>query len=242
MRRSLRRALAIGAAAAERRAFGENLAVVLVVAARPLGIAVGRSGSLRGCSCQALRPSRARRSNFGRSSRPSRGGRTSAARGTGVALRPILARPRKTRTLVAAAILARLVVAGLSKRGLSKLRAPSRGGRELRPAWSGDEASRFCHGFESPRSPGSLLRYPGSRSPKSLRGPRSGAPRENFLSPPNFRSGRSPRGRSPSRGGRALIGAIAARAVAALAEALAARRIGSLFATAFARAYMAACR
>ena len=76
-------------------------------------------------------------------------------------------------------------------RGLSKLRAPSRGGRELRPAWSGEDASRFCHGFDSPRS---AARRSG-RLPKSLRGPRSGrAAGENFLSPPNFRSGRSPRG------------------------------------------------
>src|ERR1700687_6120383 len=39
----IRRALAIGAAAAERRALGENLAVVLIVAARPIRIAVKRS-------------------------------------------------------------------------------------------------------------------------------------------------------------------------------------------------------
>ena len=92
----------------------------------------------------------------------------------------------------------------------------------MRPAWSGDEASRFCHGFDSPRSepryPGALLRSPGRccdpgrgcRNPCAGPMPRSpsrsGAPRENFLSPPNFLSGRSPRGRSPSRDGRALNG------------------------------------
>src|ERR1700688_4466334 len=73
------RALAIGATAAERRTLGENLAVVLVVAARPVGIAA-----------RMLLPGGA---GFART----------------LELRTILARTRKPRTLVAAAVLARFV-------------------------------------------------------------------------------------------------------------------------------------
>src|SRR5207247_3614305 len=59
-------------------------------------------------------------------------------------------------------------------------------GRELRPTWSGELASRLRHGFESPGS---------GRLPKSLRGPRS--PRSLLRSPRSLL--RSPRSllRSP---------------------------------------------
>ena len=126
--------------------------------------------------------------------------------------------------VVAAAILARFVVTGLVE-----ISGAVAEGRELRPAWSGEEASRFCHGFESPRS---------GRSPKSLRGAairarsslRSGAPRENFLSPPNFLLGPVAVARRP-RG----VRAVASRPVAVLAKTFAARRIGPLLAAAFTR-------
>ena len=97
LRRALfefRLALAIGAAAAERRTLGEDLAVVLVVAARPI---VGSRFAAR-----MLLPVGAAFGPLGADDRIS-----DDPRGT------ILARTRKPRTLIAAAVVARLVEARL---------------------------------------------------------------------------------------------------------------------------------
>ena len=86
------------------------------------------------------------RSNFGRSSRRGRSnfGRSRNGRSR---VAGDLPRTREARTLIAAAILAGLVVTGLVEA------SPAIAGRrELRPAWSGEHASRFCHGLDSPRS------------------------------------------------------------------------------------------
>ena len=94
----IRLALAIGAAAAERGTLDENLAVVLVVAARPVGIAA-----------RMLLPGAAlaRTLEFRTVLAGTIEFRPLAKRA--IALRAILARTRKPRALVAAAILARLV-------------------------------------------------------------------------------------------------------------------------------------
>ena len=90
-------ALAIGAAAAERRTLCKDLAVVLVVAARPTSsprfaarmlLPVGAAFARAGRYCVGPRRGR---SNFGRSP-----------------VRTILARTRKARTFIAAAIVARI--------------------------------------------------------------------------------------------------------------------------------------
>ena len=182
-RRRSSAALAIGAAAAEGRALGEYLAVVLVLAARP----VISAASLRGCSCQAVRPSGA-----------DAGGRISGGR-IGRSSRDRENRGRSSPPR----LVARLVVARLVEARLVEIRAPSRGGRELRRH---DRAQSIA-----------LLPWLGiaacGRSPKSLRGPgrpgaRSGATREFLvaaefsLGPSPSRDGRdygrSPWGRSPS--------------------------------------------
>jgi hypothetical protein len=75
--------------------------------------------------------------------------------------------PLAERTITRRAIVAR------TRKARTVVAAPLLGARPPRGA-----ASRFCQGFESLRS----LRL------------RSGAPRENFRSPSNLRSGRSPRG------------------------------------------------
>ncbi len=99
----IRFALAIGATAAERGAFCKNLAVVLVVAARPVAIAARMflpGGSL------------ARTIEFGTVLTAFAGPvefRPLAK--WAIALRAILARTRKSRTLLAAAVLARLIEA-----------------------------------------------------------------------------------------------------------------------------------
>ena len=108
-----------------------------------------------------------------------------------IALRTILARARKSRTLIAAAVVARLV-----ETRLVEIARAVAGGTRIATGMVGRDARASATAL--------TRRDRRGRSPKSLRGPRSGAPRENFLSPPNFRSGRSPRGRSPSRDGRAL--------------------------------------
>ena len=202
-RRSSDATLAIGAAAAECRTLGEHLAVVFIVAARTLGKPIRRSR----LAARMLLPGvalLARTIEF----------RTVVAASRG---------PRKPRTLVAAR-LARLVVTGLVEARLVEIPRAVARRTGIGRASSRGPASRFCHGLESPRSPG---RWPRSRrSPKSLRGPRSGAPRENFLSPPNFRS--------PCADDRA-VRTIALRPVAVFAKTFAARRVGPLLATAIAR-------
>src|ERR1700716_1763925 len=118
----VRRALAIGAAPAERRALGKNLGIVFVVAPRPIGIAVKRSR----IAARMLLPGTASFSRVALSIPP----RTLEFRTVGAAFpgtiefRPltkraialwtvtlgtILTRTRKPRTLIAAAILTRLV-------------------------------------------------------------------------------------------------------------------------------------
>ena len=94
-----------------------------------------------------------------------------------IEFRTILGRPSRTRearTLSPPRSIARIG----RKRGLSKLRAPSRAGREIADVRRDPRASATA-----------LNRRAVGRSPKFLRGPRSRrAARENFLSPPNFRS------------------------------------------------------
>ena len=197
----IRLALAIGAAAAEGRALGEYLAVVLIVAARPIG---DLARSLRGCSCQSVRPSgRWRgRSNFGRSERddrpggdPRAGAKSADARrrhGPRAACRNAACRNAACRNFV------------------RRRATDANCGRRDRASWHRASATALNspRSDDRRRSPGRSLR---SRLPKSLRGPRSGAPRENFLSPPNFRSGRSPRGTVAVARRPRAIGAIALR-------------------------------
>ena len=82
-------ALAISATAAERRTLGENLAVILVVAARPVALRSNDPASLRGCSCHAFRRSLTRTIAFGT-----------------IIPATILARTRKMRTLFVAPLVA----------------------------------------------------------------------------------------------------------------------------------------
>src|SRR3954447_417749 len=126
----LARSLAIGAAAAERRTFGENLAVVLVFAARPVRISIERSGFAAGMFLPVgtarptlavpiaprpfeLRPLSIRALAFWT-----------------MGLGAILAGARKARTFVAAAVFTRLVVTRLVVTALFKtFRTIARGTR-----------------------------------------------------------------------------------------------------------------
>src|SRR5437868_1165241 len=105
----LARSLAIGAAAAERRTFGENLAVVLVFPARPIGISIERSGFAAGMFLPVVtaRPTLA----VAIATRPLEF-RPLAMRALAfwtMGLRAILAGARKARTFLAATVFPRLV-------------------------------------------------------------------------------------------------------------------------------------
>src|SRR6266851_4592617 len=108
------RALPIGAAAAERRTLGENLSIVLLVAARPVGVAIERPRS----AARMLLPGAApftRTLEF----RTILAGtvelgpfpKRAITLGT-IPLGTILAQARKVRTLIAAAVVTRFVVTG----------------------------------------------------------------------------------------------------------------------------------
>src|ERR1700736_3908630 len=111
----IRRALAIGAAAAERRALGEDLAVVLIVAARPVGIAIEGPGFAARMLLPGATPF-ARTLEFRTilAGAVELGPFTKRAITLGtIPVGTILARARKPRTLIAAAIFTRFVVTRL---------------------------------------------------------------------------------------------------------------------------------
>src|ERR1700737_3647824 len=119
----VRRTLAIGAAAAERGGVGKYLAVFFVVAARPIGIAAKGSRIAARMLLPGATP-------FARTLEFRAVVAGTIETGT-ITLGTILARARKPRTLIAAAILARFVVTGLVKARLVEISCAIAGGPRI---------------------------------------------------------------------------------------------------------------
>ena len=206
-------ALAIGAAAAERRTLCKNLAVVLVLAARPIVAAALRCADAPASRC-GLRAARALargdpargRSNFGRS--PC--GRSSRERENRGRSSP----PRSSRGAC---------------RSAACRNCARRRGRDGNCAGIDRRSSRFCHGLELPRSDRDRA------VAKILARAAIGRTAREFLVAAKFSlrpiaTGAIAIARRPG-----AEGPIALRPVAVLAKTFAARRVGPLLAAAFAR-------